>query len=77
MAASKDELQKQLADVNDQIRTLGGEADAAFADTGGDDVAGMDSAEVAADLTMAQENYALLQPLYARRDELMRELGQA
>lgn len=74
--ASKDELQSQLDDVNQQIIELGGEADGAFAQVGGEEFGAQDPEDVAAALTNAQENDALLQPLYERRRKLHDELGE-
>lgn len=72
-----DDLRSQLDELNREIAALGGEADAAFDQVGGENVGAQDQEDVAAALTNAQENQALLQPLYEKRQRLHDQLRDA
>lgn len=74
--ADKDDLRSELDDLNREIAELGGEVDAAYQQVGGDDVGAQDNEDVAAALTNAQENEALLQPLYEKRQRLLDQLAE-
>ncbi len=74
MTSSHEDLQTKLAELNQQIAELGGEADAAFAQAGGEADGAQDREDVAAELTNAEENEALLEALYARRERLQQQL---
>ena len=72
----KDDVRGQLDELNREIAALGGEADAAYEQVGGEDVGAQDNEDVAAALTNAQENEALLQPLYEKRQRLQDQLAE-
>lgn len=74
VTASHDELRNELKDLNEKIRLLGGENDTAFDQIGQDETGPMDAEDVGVALTNAEENAALLAPLYARRTELREQL---
>lgn len=76
MADTKDELRRQLEDLNRQITELGGERDEIFGEVGGQDQGAQDTEDVAAELTNVQETEAILAVLYAKRDRLHEQLGE-
>ncbi len=72
----REDLQRHIDDIDGQLRTLRGESEGVAEQVGGRDEGAQNPEDIAAALTMAEENGALIDALEARRESLVQRLEQ-